>query len=301
MKILSRLYEDAVSILVNKPWEDYFLLAGLSDRWIPCMVISLLKDVKRNEIQAKRQAVFTSLEEKGILSEPIGFNAYTPSDCDSTAWLAHCCLSMGISPDQKILDFIESHRVTAYSYSTYKIEDNIASYIGQPTSAMKGWFDSHDCVSANIMGLYPDQIPLFISGRRFKPYWWASAFVPLSFCDDLVADLVFKKQYVPIISCARNQNLQRAHLLDRILEHIFRLRYCIGVDICDFPEIVKLDQLGCLLQLPPPQLSTNRLDQYDEWKYDGFKQQARVYDINSILTSAILVRLLDSIIDCQAT
>ena len=296
MRNLSRLYEEAIDVLLRQPWEDYFLLAGMSDRWITCMVVSLTQTVDNQEIQLKRFVVFSELERKSSLTAPLGFNKYTPCDCDSTAWLAHCCLSMNVNPDKKILDYINSHGTASYSYCTYNENDNVHDFIGYPLPRMTGWLEAHDCVTANVTGLFPIQFDTDFFHKSFNPYWWASKLVPLAFSDDWIAKHILTTQDLPMVCSLANVELEKADNLDRLLKHIFEIRFNSEKPQIDFPLSLALNDLGCLLQLPPPEISPSMLESYNDWNYNGFKQGARVYDTNSVLTAAIIVKQLSLLI-----
>ena len=134
--------------LLENNWYDYFLLAGVSDAWVPYMIITLLKNSENHAIQDKRTEVFEKLH-RIDQNKAIGYNRSTPNDCDSSIWYARAINSFGLKPSEELRLYIESHQTANGKFSTYTLKDNIHSFIAYSEKDVQEWTQPHDCVSIN--------------------------------------------------------------------------------------------------------------------------------------------------------
>ena len=202
---------------VDGSWSAFQLRPGGSSHWSTAAALTALGSVDRRQAQATRwlrqaqQRGWMRLEQDAI-NQPLGFNAMTPTDADSTTWLCRAlvqrCFNLKNNHQHKYylacekwlmkcLDYLEEHiEPTQNGMKTYIKADQILDFVGH-SGGKSSWFGVHHCVSANAVELgkelqkYLPDINVNLSSRlaslefKSEPFWWT---------DKLIIELLLKKR-----------------------------------------------------------------------------------------------------------
>tara|TARA_B100000482_G_scaffold192475_1_gene180977 strand:- start:815 stop:1720 length:906 start_codon:yes stop_codon:yes gene_type:complete len=292
----NQLIDQCTLNLLEKDWSDYFLLAGVSDAWVPYMIIALLKKTENHDIQNKRKAVFDKLH--GLdKNKPIGYNRLTPNDCDSSIWYARAINSFGLKPSKELLGYIRSHQAENGKYSTYITTDNIHSFIAYSEKEAEEWMQPHDCVSVNGESLLLEIGMTAIGAdkiaeryKNFSPYWWADLRIPLLMCNDKILSPILEYLNLTAINelCSDLENSYPGYReFSRLVTYLLQIKTNPKTYFPDDLSQNLIADTKSIMQIPDPIIGYE--NHSDKWIYDGLVQGARVKDINSIVTSAIIL------------
>lgn len=198
-------------------WSAFQLRPGGSNHWTTAAALTALGSVDRRQTKAPRwlsqaqQRGWMRLEQDAI-NQPLGFNAMTPTDADSTTWLCRAlvqrCINLKNNHQRenylvsenwliKCLAYLEEHiDSTQNGIKTYIEADRILEFVGH-SGGGSSWLGVHHCVSANAIELgkelhkYLPDINVNLSSRlasleiKSEPFWWT---------DKLIIELLLKKQ-----------------------------------------------------------------------------------------------------------
>jgi hypothetical protein len=277
---------------LNNEWIDYFLLAGVSDQWIPATIVTLLEDVDIHSIQDKRKQTIRSLVAKNPSLTPIGYNNSTPPDCDSSTWLARSLLSCGYGVPDHLIEYLFLHEISARGFSTYHFTDGIHTYIGQSHAQMAGWFDVHDCVTFNVATLLQHYGREQTVSLGWRPYWWSNHAIPyLLACEsNRISHVNTMYELVPHSSDLPPE----WNKYDQFVNTLCALSSPDSISNnanCNLSQL-SFSDFGCVMQLPATTVLSAHLPNETKWQYGGFREGARLTDINHILSSALFLKVL---------
>lgn len=292
-------------------WSDFLLMPGPSNHWISAMVVTVTSPSTDDVLQAFRKDAFEYLSSYSeVNGNRIGYNVFTPPDCDSSIWLARAYASLGKCIPQELTAYIDIHLSGAQSdASTYILLDGIDKFIGVESDRMAGWYGAHSCVTANYLSLIRDRVffsQLDGSESRLNSffldsYWWPTDAYIVALCPHLLLAPSFKCQFVDsFVSSFRPPppKYASAQLLVKYLSLLFRLVSADSARQCEH-EVSRLEGIESIIAcpcghswmiLPLP----HEVDRYsrNEWEYNGLLQGAAVSDQSGVFTICTILSLL---------
>ncbi len=293
-------------------WSDFLLMPGYSDVWITALVVTLTESTSNKELIELRSVAFDNLDSYAKSNGYcVGYNKFTPPDCDSSIWFARSYQSMKRNIPEKLIEFINKHRIPHLNTcSTYIISDGIAEFIGLENTQVKGWYSSHDCVELNYHAMHryllgQDEDSDFLNNNsRFSSYWWPTDAYLICFeankstsfdtmiiehsstfinsFENLVAlnELVKPRNFVELINII---NRAKSYTIND--DEIIRLSYLIDQFISD-----PCEHSWMILPMPDHE---NR-DKQAQWDLNGLVQGAALPDVNGVFSSSLLLSLCHS-------
>lgn len=291
-------------------WSDFILMPGSSNLWISAMVITITKHSIDPVLQAFRHDAFNNLvtysDANGFC---IGYNNFTPCDCDSSVWLARAYTSVKRQIPKDLLAYINLHlAASSCDAFTYIPSDNVDKFIGVHHDRMDGWYSTHTCVTANYLSLLRDINTSStdkindVSHKLFlDSYWWPTDSYIIALCPHLLAETFFSCRHLDTFIPSFNPPLDEypnADILLSILKFLFSfIRNGITdnngslYEMFDITSKVLIDPSNhAWMILPFP----HDLDRHTQsaWEYNGLVQGAAVSDRKGIFTVCTILSLL---------
>lgn len=283
-----------ISSFKNDFWWDFQLMPGQSNIWISALVIALTQRTTCNKLLSMREECLRQLTVNNSLINGVGYNQFTPSDADSSIWLARAIKSCSKPIPDELKNYIDRHVQQDNLVSTYISSDNIDKFIGLDIKQCAGWLSGHACVGTNYMCLEPKSEQVYFSNISLSSYWWPTdsyqfgfsdsslfpkinnlfdhpnTFIP-SFEDSLESeDLIFATNFVKLIhSLVFEDTNDLSHLIEVYMSHPTH---------------------NCWMILPDP--SHQHRMQSQSWFVNGLIQGAAVPDINGNFGAALLLNIL---------
>lgn len=162
----------------NGWWTEFRTRRGTSYEWATAFVACCLASTQDSSaLQAAREAVDRLLQRQRA-DGGWGYNADTPPDADSTAWVLRLFRSTGYEGEARAraIRFLAEHKVGSEGLSTYKADAPIQA----PAPGFQGdqgWKSNHLCVLANAAPFVDEALleALRTSQNQdgsWTPYWW---------------------------------------------------------------------------------------------------------------------------------
>jgi hypothetical protein len=166
-------------------WIDYFNDAGISDVWTTGYLLSQEDNDINYKIDTTKAVAF--LQQNTAENNIWGYNSKWISDADSTTFVLRALLKNNIEISDEQLNNWYSFQNKDGGFSTYNSEEELITSLNFPTdSNVKGWLNSHFCVSAaaylflceaNIKNTtffnVRNYLELIIQQEEaIKSYWW---------------------------------------------------------------------------------------------------------------------------------
>ena len=284
-----------VSSYEDNFWLDFQLMPGQSNIWISALVIALTQKVKCDTLLSMREESLKQLISNDSLINGVGYNQFTPSDADSSIWLARAIKSCSRKIPVELVDYIQRHVKKDNLVSTYISSDKVDNFIGLDIMQCSGWLSSHACVGTNYMCLEPKSKLAQLPNISLSSYWWPTdsyqygfadsslfskigelfehpqTFIP-SFEDSLGSeDLFFAKNFVRLIHSLVHDNMKDlSHLIEVYMSHPTH---------------------NCWMILPDP--SHQHRMQTQSWLINGLIQGAASTDINGNFGAALLLNIIN--------
>lgn len=190
-------------------WHDFHLDIGFSDEWVTAFIATQIALTKTPRATAAAHYALAWLLRRQRSAGGWGFNAISPPDADSTAWVLRLTLACGVETEatRRARAFLANHllpdgAVTTYASSTpihFREQD-------WNNGAAPGWRGAHTCVAANAA-------PLLGTGalnalRRnqsasgaWQAYWWQT---------DVFATALAAESLLAVPHPANQENIARA-------------------------------------------------------------------------------------------
>ncbi|KZR72386.1 hypothetical protein PMIT1327_00063 [Prochlorococcus marinus str. MIT 1327] len=296
----------------DKNWTDFLLMPGYSDVWITALVVTLTESTSNKELIELRSVAFDNLDSYAKSNDYcVGYNKFTPPDCDSSIWLARSYQSMRRNIPEKLIHFINNHRIPNQNKcSTYIISDGIAEFIGLENRQVNGWYSSHDCVELNYHAIHSyllgqdDESDFLNNNSIFSSYWWPTDAYLI--CFDAKKSTSFDtmmiehsstfinsfENLVAINKLSKPRNfVELINIINRAKSYavnddqIIRLSYLIDQFISD-----PCEHSWMILPMPDHE---NR-DKQAKWDLNGLVQGAALPDVNGVFSSSLLLSLCHS-------
>lgn len=177
----------------NGCWEDYFNNAGISDVWTTAYVSYFLS--KNNLLKTNLKKSKTFLLSNFKINYLLGYNTDWIPDADSTSFGILALNSLGYNFNNQELEKWYSYQNEDGGFSTYNSKlQLLASLNSKKIKDVKGWLNSHFCVSAvaylvfselKINNQYSEKLRNYLicnlKTNSYHPYWWNSSYYSLSF------------------------------------------------------------------------------------------------------------------------
>ncbi len=166
-------------------WIDYFNDAGISDVWTTGFLLSQEQNNINYKIDTTKAIAF--LKQNTVKDNIWGYNSKWVSDADSTTFVLRALLKNNIEISEEQLNKWYSFQNEDGGFSTYNSEQEVIVSLNFPTdSNVKGWLNSHFCVSAaaylflceaaiknNVFFNLRNYLELIIQQKEtLKSYWW---------------------------------------------------------------------------------------------------------------------------------
>lgn len=306
-------------------WTDFCLAPGVSDEWVTAYVGCMLAPLPDVEVLRAAALGWNLLWSRAQRPDGSwGFNRRTPGDADSTGWALTLAAALGASntaPARAGAAFVNSSLCADGGVATYGREEPIRSFIGaRPEQSLSGWCGSHVCVTAAVAGLseFRQACAGYLRATRqidgsWLAYWWrdreyatalAAEALAVGRCDaDLVADAA-------AWGVERISSRGYAPTADQPQGSPFATAWCLRLATLGEGTPAARDAVtaACNWLLaqqqangswkPSARLLVPRTDDYHpetarEWKYGGLTEGSLVFDVNSVFTTATVIRNLD--------
>ncbi|WP_028888808.1 prenyltransferase/squalene oxidase repeat-containing protein [Tenacibaculum ovolyticum] len=128
-------------------WIDYFNDAGISDIWTTGFLLSQEENNINYKIDTTKAVAF--LQQHTAENNIWGYNSKWISDADSTTFVLRALLKNNIKISEEQLNNWYSFQNEDGGFSTYKSKEEVIVSLNFSTDAnVKGWLNSHFCVSA---------------------------------------------------------------------------------------------------------------------------------------------------------
>lgn len=156
-------------------WRDFRLVNGMSDEWVSGFVGFALAIGAGPGAHASLGQTASALLNRQRADGGWGYNAISPSDADSTAWVLKLLARLGRGGAAAAHGhaFLRSHLLPGGGFATYAPSTPI-SFGDDQTPDDSGWRGSHVCVAANAADLLPEPLlGLLRSEQRLEGHWTA--------------------------------------------------------------------------------------------------------------------------------
>ena len=314
--LTNKLIIEAESLLCsrfNQNWSDFLLMPGYSDVWITSLVLALTESTSNDELLYLRSVAFDDLDSYSISKNYcVGYNKFTPPDCDSSIWLARAYQSKRQNIPDKLLQFINNHRNSnSNEFSTYITSDGISDFIGLDNSQVKGWYSSHDCITLNYHAMQRNILIKegnscsITNNSTFSSYWWPTDAYLICFDANTTSSFDTRKiehsstfitsfeNFLAFNELSKPRNfIEIINIINRAKsftingDETARLSHLIDQYISDPCE-------HSWMVLPMPD-HENR-DIQATWDLNGLLQGAAVPDVNGVFSASLLLSLCYSI------
>jgi len=160
-------------------WRDFRLVNGMSDEWVSGFVGFALADAAMNASKTRLERTLSALLGRQRSDGGWGYNAISPSDADSTAWVLKMLGRLKHDGDAVTRGraFLRSHLLPGGGFATYAPATRISFGDGRSQLDDSGWRASHSCVAANAAALLPDPLRALLRSQQrpegnWTAYWW---------------------------------------------------------------------------------------------------------------------------------
>lgn len=166
-------------------WIDYFNDSGISDVWTTGFLLSQEQNNVNYKIDTTKAIAF--LKQNTAKDNIWGYNSKWVSDADSTTFVLRALLKNNIKISEEQLNKWYSFQNEDGGFSTYNSKQEVIVSLNFPAdSNVKGWLNSHFCVSAaaylflceaaiknNVFFNLRNYLELIIQQKEtLKSYWW---------------------------------------------------------------------------------------------------------------------------------
>lgn len=171
-------------------WEDYVNQGGISNIWSTAFITSKLSSSKelKNIFKKNIDDALLFLTNNQIKNGLWGYNSTWIEDADTTNFvLISLVLNQQLDKKNKLLDDWEKYKTHQNIFTTYNNEEYLLNSLSDGNvKDVKGWTDSHLCVSAvafyllTILGIknktFKDLKKYFDNKHidEIKSYWWTN-------------------------------------------------------------------------------------------------------------------------------
>ncbi|MFM7851650.1 MAG: hypothetical protein ACKO96_06945, partial [Flammeovirgaceae bacterium] len=175
----------------NGSFSDYFNDAGISDTWVTAFMLSLLSSCEMSDKVIKSRMIARAHAflhaQKGLW----GYNRHWIPDADSSTFVLLASQQTYGIVNKVLLSQWLSYQNQDGGFSTYSDENTLIPLLStsrQKINCVKGWTQSHLCVSAAafyLLSLIGDKTKNFFLLKRYilrcqksdglwDSYWWTS-------------------------------------------------------------------------------------------------------------------------------
>jgi hypothetical protein len=162
-------------------WRDFRLVNGVSDEWVSGFVGFALAGTCGRAAISSFDRTLCALLRRQRADGGWGYNANSPADADSTAWVLKLLkrLKHGGEALKRGEEFLRAHLLPEGGFSTYATSTKILFGEGLPPVDDAGWRSSHCCVAANAAAVLPDPLLELVRSAQepegnWTAYWWRS-------------------------------------------------------------------------------------------------------------------------------
>ncbi len=176
-------------------WRDFRIINGASDEWVSGFVgwaLAALPDTACLEALADARH---ALSRRQRANGGWGYNAASPADADSTAWVLRFFMAAGGDGDGFAQAFLLKHKLPDGGFTTYAPTTPIRFAEDMAGRGDAGWRANHDCVMANVANLPGTGLCDALRDRQradgsWQAHWWRSdVFVTALAMDALAASV----------------------------------------------------------------------------------------------------------------
>ena len=276
-------------------WWDFQLMPGQSNIWISALVIALTQRTTSNKLLSMREECLKRLVVNNSLINGVGYNQFTPSDADSSIWLARAIKSCSKTIPDDLRNYIERHVQQDNLVSTYIFTDKVDKFIGLDKKHCAGWLSGHACVGTNYMCLEPKDRRDYFSNTSLSSYWWPTDSYQFGFSDSFLFPKIknlfdYPNTFIPSFE----DSLESDDLL--FAKNFVKLIYSlVSDDMNDLNHLIEVYMShpthNCWMILPDP----SHLDRMktQSWFVNGLIQGAAVTDINGNFGAALLLNIIN--------
>lgn len=194
---IAEVVEAAVDFLLNNRrqnglWNDFRIANGSSDDWVSAFVACALAAAGARGRRAAIEAAARLAERQR--SGGWGYNAFSPPDADSTAWVLKLLAGIGDSAAEAhpARAFLLGHLGVAGTFATYAPATPLTFDRGGSIDDA-GWRSSHACVAANAAGVLGQALwPLLIGSQEadgsWISYWWKTDAMATALAAEALSD-----------------------------------------------------------------------------------------------------------------
>ncbi|WP_237276003.1 prenyltransferase/squalene oxidase repeat-containing protein [Tenacibaculum ovolyticum] len=309
-------------------WIDYFNYAGVSDVWTTGFLLSQEKNNINYKIDTTKAVAF--LQQHTAKNNIWGYNSKWVSDADSTTFVLRALLKNNVKISEEQLNNWYSFQNKDGGFSTYKSKEEVIVSLNFSTDAnVKGWLNSHFCVSAAAyLFLCEANIKntIFFNVKKYleyiiqqedvvKSYWWTHdvyAFNLILKGAFLIKDINMIKlvsssldNFVKSTSYTKLKEDKNCFYLGLLLEsltvnNLFLEKY--KHDINEIVNIVLNEQLedgswleNASMRIPQPSI-TNANSSNITWKLSDSGTNIIVKDFHRLFTTSACISGLSSYI-----
>lgn len=162
-------------------WRDFAIVNGASDEWVSGFVgLALARGGINLPSEALDQTKAMLLRRRRPCGG-WGYNAHSPADADSTAWVLKFFDAIGYAGPElaQARRFLISHRLPDGGFATYAPATSISFGQVGDLSDQSGWRGSHLCVAANAAAVLDGALDGSLLGGQssdgsWEAYWWRS-------------------------------------------------------------------------------------------------------------------------------
>ena len=163
-------------------WEDFQLAGGRSDEWVTAWVATHLAHTHETPALALAQAAYRQLQLRRPQIAGWGYNALSPPDADSTAWVLRLARVLEDTTNprmEKAAAFLALHE-SGGGLATYATEGPIRAFLrANEEQGFKGWTSPHVAVTAAGMPVAPEPMRYadYLTNHQhsdgsWSGYWW---------------------------------------------------------------------------------------------------------------------------------
>jgi len=165
-------------------WRDFAEPGGASDEWAAAVIAYCLADTgAEGRIAAER--AYDALLRRQRPEGGWGYNAATPHDADSTAWMLHLARRLGRdgAAERTALRFLRSHLLEGGGVGSYAGSTRFGITGPLGLQGVDGFKAAHACVATAAAAFLGDETRRFLAGAQaddgsLPGYWWSEASYP---------------------------------------------------------------------------------------------------------------------------
>lgn len=176
-------------------WRDFRLVNGASDEWVTAFVgYSLIASdvpMPADLLGATTEALLRRQRGDGGW----GYNAISPADADSTAWVVKFLRAAGHhgSEIKRGEAFLRAHGQPDGGIATYAPSTRIMFAGSSDPMDDSGWRSPHACVAANVAGVIGEPATTWLLGEQsadgsWASYWWRTDYFATALSLDALSE-----------------------------------------------------------------------------------------------------------------